>query len=128
MITQQQITLLESYRDKSYISSILCEKCSNSYSFYRNLLNFPLIISSSVLALLNSSSFDPETMKLPNMIVNASSALLLAILNNMKLSEKMGNFKAVGIKMNKLCHFIEDKLTNEMINIRNEDIKHDEHY
>lgn len=123
MITEEQLKLLEAYRDRSYVSNILCNECSNFYSMIRNIINIPIILSSSVLALLNSSSFDQNEMKYANVIINSSVALILSISNNLKLSEKIGNFKNIGNKFNKLCHSIEDSVTNNRETITTENIK-----
>jgi len=123
MLTPEQIKLLENYRDKSYVSSILCEECSIFYSRIKNIVNIPLILSSSIMTVLNSGSFDPNEMKIPNIVLNAATALLLSLINNFKLPEKIQNFKNIGIKMNKLCHAIEDKLSNDINNCNHELIR-----
>ena len=53
-ITNEQIKLLESYRDKSYITSILCSQSAEHFSFLRSIVNIPLILSSSTMTVLNS--------------------------------------------------------------------------
>ena len=115
-LTYAQLLLLQNYRDKSYISAILCEECSIFYSRIKSLVNIPLILSSSIMTILNSSSFSGDQMKVPNIVINGCSALLLAVISNFKLPEKVRNFKTVGIKHNKLCHAIEDELTNNLEN------------
>jgi hypothetical protein len=82
MLTNEQIILLESYRDKAYVSNILCTETSNFYSFIKNLVNIPLILSSSIMTILNSSDFDPHPMRVPNIILNASTGLILSLINN----------------------------------------------
>ena len=44
-ISSEQIKLLESYRDKVYITSILCSQSSEHFSFLRSIVNIPLILS-----------------------------------------------------------------------------------
>ena len=122
-MTPQQIILLQAYRDKAYVSNILCEECSNFYSHLKSLVNVPLILSSSLMAILNSSTFEAEAMKIPNVVINSVNALLLSLISNFKLVEKSSNFKSVGNKFNKLCHAIEDKLTNDQENITTEHIR-----
>ena len=51
-------------------------------------MNIPLIVISSVMAILNSGQFKPEDMKLPNIIINSLTALILALISNFKLAEK----------------------------------------
>lgn len=122
-MTPQQISLLQAYRDKAYVSNILCEDCSNFYSNLKSLVNIPLILSSSLMAILNSSTFEAESMKIPNIVINSVNALLLSLISNFKLVEKSSNFKSIGNKFNKLCHAIEDKLTNDQDNITTEHIR-----
>ena len=117
MLTNEQIILLESYRDKTYVSNILCTETSNFYSFIKNLVNIPLILSSSIMTILNSSDFDPHTMRVPNIVLNASTGLILSLINNYKLGEKCGTFRNKGIKYMHLCNQIEDSLTNDINNI-----------
>tara|TARA_B100000795_G_scaffold269488_1_gene259014 strand:- start:17 stop:658 length:642 start_codon:yes stop_codon:yes gene_type:complete len=122
-LKKAQIKLLQGYRDKSYVNALLCNKSNETYSFIKSLVNIPLILSSTILAILNSSTFDPQNMKLPNVIINSITGLTLAMINNFKLSEKETNFKVVGIKMNKLCHHIEDILANERDSLDTEQIR-----
>lgn len=122
MITAEQILLLQNYRDMSYVSNILSEQSSDYYLRLKNIISFPLIISSSALTILNSSSFSSDDMKIPNIIINACTSLLLSFMNNFKFIEKANNFKSVSIKFNKLTHSIETKMTNDMNNITTNDI------
>ena len=55
-ISSEQIILLESYRDKAYITSILCSQSAEHFSFLRSIVNIPLILSSSTMTVLNSLS------------------------------------------------------------------------
>jgi hypothetical protein len=60
-------------------------------------------------------------MKYANIILNACTATLLSLIGNFKLTEQSTNFKTIGLKMNKLCHKIEDLLT---IDLENTSIEH----
>jgi hypothetical protein len=124
MISHDQIKLLQSYRDKSYVTSILCSQTGEFYSFIRSMINVPLILSSSVMTILNSMSNDNSNdMKYANIALNATTSLILTLIGNFKLAEKVTNFKNIEIKMNKLCHSIEDKLTNDLENTNTENIR-----
>lgn len=122
VLSNKQIELLQSYRDMAYVSNTLSEHSSNYYLKLKNIINFPLIVSSSAMTILNSSTFSAEEMKIPNIIINACTTLLLSLMNNFKFVEKTNNFKSVAIKFNKLTHAIENKLTNEMDTITIEQI------
>ena len=122
-ITDEQIKLLNAYRDRSYVSNVLCDQCADVYSFIKTLCNMPLIISSSLMTIFNSS-FNADDMKISNVIINGLTALILSLISNFKLQEKQSNFKTIGIKFNKLCHNIEDKLTNDLDGITTDHIRH----
>ena len=117
MISEIQVKTLEQYRDKAFVSSVLCEQSSSLYSRLKTLINLPIIISSSAMSILNSSSFNAEDMKIPNIIINTLTALILSLISNFKITEKHGNFKSMSSKMIKLTHQIEDELTNNQENM-----------
>jgi hypothetical protein len=124
MISHDQIKLLQSYRDKSYVTSILCSQTGECYSFIRSMINIPLILSSSIMMIFNSlNEIDSTSMKYANIALNASTTTILSLIGNFKLAEKVTNFKNIEIKMNKLCHSIEDKLTNDLENTTTENIR-----
>ena len=125
MISQEQIKLLQSYRDKSYVTSVLCSQSEEFYSFIRSLINVPLILSSSVMTILNSlNEANSNDMKYANIALNAATATILSLIGNFKLTEKVTNYRTISFKMNKLCHQIEDKLTNDLENTNADHIRH----
>ena len=107
-ISTDHIKLLESYRDKAYITSILCSQSQEHFSFLRSMVNLPIIITSSVMTVLNSMSDNSNEMKYANIVLNTWTSLILSIIGNFKLTEQATNFKQIEIKMNKLTHKIED--------------------
>jgi len=123
LINEEQLILLESYKDKTYVSAVLCEKATAFYSFYKNILNIPLILASSVMSLINSIEIDTNVLKYINIIVNVSTAFTLAIIYNFKFNERHINFKSSYSKFTKLLHQIEDSLINDRDNITTEDIR-----
>ena len=116
------IEQLQNYRDKCFIYNILCERSSEYYSHLKSIVNIPLIISSSIMTILNSGSFDAESMKVPNIVINAMTVLLMSLINNFKVVEKCSNFKALTLKYQQLLHYIEDKLANDK-NIDGENVR-----
>jgi len=122
-ISTDHVKLLESYRDKAYITSILCAQSSEHFSFLRSMVNLPLIISSSVMTVLNSMSDNSNEMKYANIVLNTWTSLILSIIGNFKLTEQATNFKQIEIKMNKLTHKIEDFLSIDLENTKIEDIR-----
>ena len=69
------------------------------------------------MTVLNSSDFDPVTMRIPNIVLNSSTSLILSLINNYKLPEKCQTFRNKSIKYMHLTNQIEDSLTNEIYNI-----------
>ena len=123
MIEQNQINLLVAYRDRSYVYGVLCNRSFEFFSFIRSITNIPLILISSVMAIMNSSTFNAEDMKLYNIIINSLTALLLGLISNFKLAEKDADFKKLGQSMTKLCHQIEDDLNNNLEYITVDEIR-----
>ncbi len=121
-ISSEQIKLLESYRDKAYITSILCSQSAEHFSFLRSIINIPLILSSSTMTVLNSLSENNDNkMKFANIVLNVWTILILSLVGNCKLPEQATNFAQIQVKMNKLCHQIEDCLS---IDLENTNIEH----
>ena len=115
MISQEQIKLLESYRDKSDITSILCSQSEEYFSFVRSMVNIPLILSSSVMTILNSMDESRSNeIKICNIVLNSATATILSLIGNFHLTEQAVNFKSISNKMTKLSHQIEDKLTIDL--------------
>ena len=106
---------------KSEALSLLCNKSAGHWSFIKFVLSIPLILTSSVMCVMNSfESQNNQTMHLANIIVNAVSVLVLSVQNNLKASEKVELFKSLAISYIELAHSIEDledeELTREKLN------------
>ena len=123
-ISSEQIKLLESYRDKSYVTSCLCNQSAEHFSFLRSIINIPIILSSSVMTVMNSMDEGTNNnMKYANIVLNAYTSLILSLVANFKLPEQATNFSQIQVKMNKLTHQIEDKLTIDLDSCKIEDIR-----
>jgi len=114
VLNEKQINLLVQYRDKSYVMNVLLERSFEFYSLIKSFCNVPLILISSAMAIINSSSFDGNEMKTPNIVINSLTAMLLAMISNFKIQEKEQIFRSLGMKFMKLTHRIEDDLTNNL--------------
>ena len=121
-LEQRQINLLKSYKDKSYVMSVLCEKSFEHFNFIKTICNIPLILISSCMAILNSSAFDANQMKIPNVVINSLTAMIMAMINNFRVNEKESNFKQLSIKFMKICHSIEDNLHNNLESLTTDDV------
>lgn len=120
--TNQQHQLLQSYKDKSFISSILAEESYNYYVFIKNIINIPLIITNSGMVVINSIITDDNLLKILNIILNASTGLILSLISNFKIHENINQFNQIRIKYTKLSHLIDNKLISDE-EITNEFIK-----
>lgn len=106
------INILKEYRDKTYVYEVLCTKSSEYYSNIRSIINIPLILSSSIMSIINSS-FDPNSMQIVNVVVNACTAFLISLLAQFKVVEKASTFRQLGLKYMALLHNIEDIINND---------------
>jgi hypothetical protein len=116
-ITEQQKELLIQYKEKAFISSILAEESNNYFTFIKNLINIPLIITNSAMVIINAIIVDQELLKVLNIILNSSTGLILSLISNFKIYENIQLFHQVKGKFNKLSHIIDNKLTNDSENI-----------
>ena len=123
MITEIQLLNLEMYRDRCYIMSLLCSESSSFFSLLKTLLNLPIILTSSIMSIMNSGLFTTDDMKLPNIILNTSTALILSLVNTFKLPERQSNFKTCHIKYTKLLHKIEDSIVNDKDSLTTEHLR-----
>ena len=55
--------------------------------------NITLVFTSSGMCIINSISTDANTVKIPNIVVNAISVLIMSLSNSIKASEKFEIFK-----------------------------------
>ena len=102
MITNIELELLKSYKDKSYIMGLLCEQSYNYYSFVKNMINIPLILINTSMTILNSIIENSNDLKIPNILLNSSTGLIIAFVSQYKLYEKINEFHQLQNKFNKL--------------------------
>ena len=73
------------------------------------------------MVIFNSENFD--NVRIANIILNVATSLILSLVGNFKLNERVINFTSKGVKFNKLCHKIEDLLYNCIDEITTENIR-----
>ena len=100
--------------DKCEAMSVLCQKATQHWSLVKFAFQIPLIITSSVMCILNSFDSAKGNMKIPNVVVNGASVLILALQNNLKVSEKVELFKNLSNNFLQLAHQIEGLETEEL--------------
>ena len=113
------IKILDSYNDKSFVYSVLLIQSARYYGVLKYSFQLPIIITSSVLSILNGSTgsqFLDDNMSLINTIFNILTALILSINNVFKFESLANDFKNNGIKFQKLSHLIESKVLEGNIN------------
>jgi hypothetical protein len=79
--------------DRSECLVLLCSSACNYWSFVKFCFAIPLILTSSAMCIINSISNQPDEMKVPNIIVNAVSVLIVSLNNSIKAAEKHENYK-----------------------------------
>ena len=103
--------------DKCEAMSLLTSKANGRWSLIKFIFQIPLILTSSVMCILNS--FDVEgksNMKIPNVVVNGVSVLLLSMQSTMKVPEKCELFKSLSNQFLVLAHLIENEEENDLTN------------
>ncbi len=72
---------------------LLCSKASGYWSMIKFAFNIPLVLTSSAMCIINSVSEDANVVKIPNIVVNAISVLIMSLNNSIKASEKCDLFR-----------------------------------
>ena len=107
--------------DKTECLTLLCTKASSHWSFIKFCFNTPLVFTSSAMCIINSISTDANAVKIPNIVVNAISVLIMSITNSIKPSEKLDLFKKLQQQFMELSVEIdsieEDEVSQEQYNI-----------
>jgi hypothetical protein len=75
---------------------LLCSKASTYWSVIKFCFQIPLVLTSSAMLIINSVSEDANVVKIPNIVVNAISVLLMSLNNSIKASEKCDLFHRLG--------------------------------
>jgi len=73
--------------------TLISTRACTHWSFIKFCFNIPLVITSSAMCIINSISNDAETVKIPNIVVNALSVLIMSLSNSIKAGEKFEIFK-----------------------------------
>lgn len=90
METERKIRIL---KGKAEALSLTCNLANVYWNRVKMCFNIPLVLTSSVMCVLNSITLDANDVKLPNIIVNAISVLIISLNNSIKAGEKVDNFK-----------------------------------
>ena len=104
--------------DKCEALTLLCSKAATYWSFIKFCFSIPLVITSSAMCIINSISTDANTVKIPNIVVNAISVLIISLNNNIKAGEKFESFKKLSQQFMILSQEIEaidEDITKEKV-------------
>lgn len=98
---------------------LLCSKGSGYWSMIKFGFNIPLVLTSSAMCIINSISEDANEVKIPNIVVNAISVLIISLNNSIKASEKCDLFRRLGQQFLLLAGQIEndDEITDNEFNL-----------
>ena len=83
----------EKLLSKTECMVLLCSKASSYWSMIKFCFNIPLVLTSSAMCIINSISDDANEVKIPNIVVNAVSVLIMSLNNSIKASEKCDLFR-----------------------------------
>lgn len=94
--------------DKCEAMSLLCSKAANYWNIVKTAFQIPLILINSLLCIMNSLGQEGGmNMKMPNIIINGISVLLLSFQSNFKVPEKVELYKNLGNQFLLIAHSIE---------------------
>ena len=79
--------------DRAEAMTLLSTKAMSYWSMIKFLFQIPLIVTSSAMCILNSFDDGKGNMRVPNVVVNGTSVLLISMQQQMKVSEKYELFK-----------------------------------
>ena len=99
---------IEKLLSKTEALVLLCSKASGYWSMIKFAFNIPLVLTSSAMCIINSISDDANTVKIPNIVVNAISVLIMSLNNSIKASEKCDLFRRLSQQLLLLTGKIEN--------------------
>lgn len=107
--------ILDDHLDKCFVYSVLLEQSHSYYGKIKTLLKVPIILTSSVMSIVNSNigGENDEALKIVNIVFNVLTAVILGLASTFKIEEKYSNFLQAERKFLKLSSKIEQKMLNE---------------
>lgn len=98
----------------------LTTRATSYWNIIKMIFQMPLILTSSIMCILNSFDEGNGKMKIPNVIVNGVSVLLISYQSNLKVAEKVELYKNLSNEFLQLAHQIEgldhETIDRNMIN------------
>ena len=99
---------IEKLLSKTEALVLLCSKAGGYWSMVKFFFAIPLVLTSSAMCIINSISDDANEVKIPNIVVNAVSVLIMSLNNSIKSSEKCDLFRRLGQQLLLLTGKIEN--------------------
>ncbi len=99
---------IEKLLSKTEALVLLTNKASGYWSMVKFCFNIPLVLTSSAMCIINSISEDANEVKIPNIVVNAISVLIMSLNNSIKASEKCDLFRRLSQQLLLLTGKIEN--------------------
>ena len=104
---------LQKIKEKASILNIILNRSISHYHRIKQILQYPLITTSSLLVVLNSYYEDDEDkLKLINVILNGTNVVIMSILSNMNITVKIENFNSKVQELIEIIHTIDNSLFN----------------
>lgn len=119
-MNSNNLDLINQYKDKAFIYNILAIRTATFYNRIKQIVQLPIILISSIMAILNST-FKPDDMQVANVVLNGTTAFLMNLIGTYQIAEKASRYNQVAQKWSQLLHLIEDKINNNQNT--NEDIR-----
>jgi hypothetical protein len=104
---------IEVLKDKLHVSTVLCNRACIYYTRFKNILLFPNLIISSISMIVNQNGIDSNFLKYYNTCVNAITVFLIALQNQLKISENSDIFKSSSNNLLMLLHEVENAENKE---------------
>ena len=99
---------IEKLLSKTEALVLLCSKAGGYWALVKFCFAIPLVLTNSALCILNSLSNNPEEMRVPNIVINGISVLVMSLSNSVKPAEKADLFKRIGQQLLLLTGKIEN--------------------
>jgi hypothetical protein len=106
MLTLEERT--EKLLSKTEALVLLTNKANSYWSMVKFAFNIPLVLTSSAMCIINSISEDANEVKIPNIVVNAVSVLIMSLNNSIKANEKCDLFRRLSQQLLLLTGKIEN--------------------
>ena len=105
--------------DKCEAMTLLTSKAATHWSLVKFCFSIPLVLTSSAMCIINSITDNAQDVKIPNIIVNAISVLIMSLNNSVKAPEKYELFKKVSQQFMTLSQEVEscDEIDKEKYNM-----------